>query len=181
MRRKFGIIWPTGSAVPPPNASPKCSASGRWSVDVPKDFKELLALLNSHNVEYLVVGAFALAHHGAPRFTGDLDILVKSDTENAWRIISCLNEFGFASVGLKATDFTVPGQVVQLGVSPVRIDFLTTLTGVDWQEAYAGKIKGVLAGIPVFYLGKDAMLKNKKSLGRKKDLADIESLDHTTD
>lgn len=178
---KAGIIWPIGSAAPLPNASPKSNAYERWSVDVPNDFKELLALLNAHKVEYLVVGAFALAHHGVPRFTGDLDILVKPDTDNARRILACLNEFGFASVGLEATDFTELDRVVQLGVTPVRVDILTSLTGVDWHEASSGKSEGDLGGVRVFYLGKNALLKNKKTLGRKKDMADIESLEDCTD
>ena len=121
-------------------------------------------------------GAFALAHHGAPRFTGDLDILVKPDDKNARRLVECLNAFGFESLGLKAADFTEPEQVVQLGVAPVRIDFIASLTGVSWQEAYDGRTDGSLAGIPVFYVGKDALRKNKKALGRQKDLADLEAL-----
>lgn len=148
-------------------------------MDLPNDFKELLALLNAHKVEYIVVGAFALAHHGAPRFTGDLDILVKPEEENARRLLTCLNEFGFGSVGLAVEDFTTPDSVVQLGVAPIRVDFLTSLTGVDWQQAYAGKAEGKLKGIPVYILGKEAIFKNKKALGRKKDLADIEALEQT--
>lgn len=150
-------------------------------MDVPNDFKELLALLNAHKVEYLVVGAFALAHHGAPRFTGDLDILVKPEAENARRILACLNEFGFSSLGLEIADFTVPEHVVQLGVTPVRIDLLNSLTGVDWNEAFEGKTEGKLGEIPVYYLGKNAFFKNKKSLGRKKDLADLEALEGNAD
>ena len=150
-------------------------------MEIPNDFKELLALLNAHKVEYLVVGAFALAHHGAPRFTGDMDILVKPEIENARRILSSLNEFGFSSVGLSKEDFIKPERVVQLGVSPVRVDFLTSLTGVGWQEAYNEKTEGTLAGVPVYFVGKQALLKNKKALGRAKDLADIESLENDDD
>jgi hypothetical protein len=146
-------------------------------VDAPNDFRELLELLNAHKVDYLVVGAFALAHHGVPRYTGDLDILVKPDDENVQRLVACLNEFGFSSLGLQAADFTQPEQVVQLGVSPVRVDFLNSLTGVTWQEAFDGRIRGTLADIPVYFLGKDALFKNKKILGRKKDLADLEALE----
>lgn len=145
-------------------------------MDVPNDFKELLGLLNAHKVDYLVVGAFALAHHGAPRFTGDLDILVKPNSENGRRIVACLNEFGFESLKLKPDDFAEPEQVIQLGVAPVRVDFLSSLTGVSWQEAFEGKTEGFLGGVPVFYVGKETIRKNKKALGRKKDIADLESL-----
>lgn len=145
-------------------------------MDAPNDFKELLALLNAHKVEYLVVGAFAMAHHGAPRFTGDLDILVRPEKDNAMRILACLKEFGFASLGLQTSDFTAPEQVVQLGVSPIRVDFLTSLTGVTWQEAYEGRVEGLLGGLPVCFLGKNTILKNKRILGRKKDLADLEAM-----
>lgn len=148
-------------------------------MDVPNDFKELLALLNAHKVEYLVVGAFAMAHHGAPRFTGDLDILIKPEEENARRILACLDAFGFASLGLSISDFTQPEQVVQLGVAPVRVDFITTLTGVSWQEAIDSKMEGLLAGVPVYFLGKEVIRKNKKALGRHKDMADLEALGYS--
>jgi hypothetical protein len=145
-------------------------------VDVHNDFKELLALLNAHKVDYLVVGAFALAHHGAPRYTGDLDILVKPDEQNAKRILDCLNEFGFSSLSLQVSDFLEPDQVLQLGVAPVRVDFINSLTGVTWQEAFDSRSKGTLADVLVYFLGKDAIFKNKKTLGRPKDLADIDAL-----
>lgn len=100
------------------------------------DFKELLVLFNARHVEYLIVGGYALAFHGAPRFTGDLDIFVKPDSINAQRILHALEAFGFASVSLTASDFEHPDQVVQLGVPPVRIDLITSLTGVSWDEAW---------------------------------------------
>lgn len=153
---------------------------GNKSVETHNDFKELLALLNAHKVEYLVAGAFALAHHGAPRFTGDLDILVKPDIENAQRLLKSLNEFGFGSLGLQVEDFTEQDQVVQLGVAPVRVDILTTLTGISWHEAFTDKEQGMLGGIPVYFLGKHTILKNKRLLGRKKDLADLEALGEDT-
>lgn len=146
-------------------------------ITIPNDFKELLALLNSHNVDYLVVGAYALALHGSPRFTGDLDIYVKPDTENAHRILAALKDFGFGSLPLEERDLTEFHQVIQLGVAPVRIDLLTSLTGLSWTEASAGKLKGELGGIPVFFLGKKEYISNKKALGRQKDLADAEALE----
>ena len=145
-------------------------------ITIPNDFKELLALLNSHNVDDFVVGAYALALHGSPRFTGDLDVYVKPDIENAHRILAVLNEFGFGSLSLEEKDFTGTNQVIQLGVAPVRIDLLTSLTGLQWEEAVTGRLKGELGGVPVFFLGKKEYIRNKKVLGRQKDLADAEVL-----
>jgi hypothetical protein len=145
-------------------------------MEVQPDFKELLALLNVHKVDYLIVGAHALAFHGAPRNTGDLDILVHANWENAIRILEALNEFGFGKVGLTEADFSRPDYVVQLGVPPVRIDIVTSITGVSWEEAKHGCEKGIFGGLPVCYLGKQQFIINKKTLGRKKDLADLEAL-----
>ena len=100
-------------------------------MEIERDFKELLELLNSHRVEYLLVGAYALAFHGAPRFTGDLDVFVKPDSANSRRLIAALTDFGFGSVGLSADEFERPDQVVQLGVPPVRIDLITGISGVS--------------------------------------------------
>ncbi|MGA2071357.1 MAG: nucleotidyltransferase [Sedimentisphaerales bacterium] len=143
---------------------------------IPRDFKELLELLNSHKVEYLVVGSYALAFHGAPRFTGDIDLFVKPEQANAKRILAVLNEFGFGSLELSEADFTTPDNVVQFGVPPVRVDIMTSLTGVSWEKAQAGKVSGGCGEVIVFYIGKTDLIANKKSLGRSKDLADIEAL-----
>lgn len=98
------------------------------------DSKEFIALLNSRGVEYLIVGAHSLAFHARPRFTGDLDILLRPSPENAAKIVAVLNEFGFADLGVKASDFTTPEQVIQLGRAPHRIDLLTSLSGVSMDE-----------------------------------------------
>jgi hypothetical protein len=145
-------------------------------LDVQPDFRDLLALFSAHKVECVVVGAYALAFHGAPRFTGDMDILVRPGVRNARRIIAALAEFGFASLGLTAKDFKVSGRVVQLGVAPVRIDLVTSLTGVSWKEAAAGSRLGRYGDVRVRYLGKTEFVKNKRAIGRSKDLADIEAL-----
>ena len=141
-----------------------------------KDFKELLELFNALSVEYLIVGGYALAFHGAPRFTGDLDLCVKPDAENAQRILDALNEFGFGSLPLTANDFQQPEQVVQLGVPPVRIDLITSLTGVSWAEASGGRVAGTYGNVPVYYLGREQFVENKRATGRLKDRADIEAL-----
>lgn len=145
-------------------------------MEIERDFKELLVLLNSHHVEYLLVGAYALAFHGAPRFTGDLDVFVKPDSSNAARVISALNDFGFGSVGLSAQDFEKPDQVVQLGAPPVRIDLITGLSGVSWKEVADGGAAADLDGVPVRFIGREQLVKNKLATGRKKDLADLEAL-----
>jgi hypothetical protein len=145
-------------------------------METPSDFKDLLALFNAQGVEYLLVGGYALAFHGAPRFTGDLDIFVKPSPENAQRIMAAINQFGFASTGLGPADFNAPDKVVQLGVPPVRIDVMTSLTGVSWEEAWSGRVKGTYAGLDVFYIGIEEFVKNKRSLGRQRDIADLEAL-----
>ena len=146
-------------------------------MEIYQDFKELLELLNVHKVEYVIVGAYALSFHGVPRFTGDIDILVKPDQDNAAKILVALKDFGFGSLDLKESDFHEPGQVIQLGVAPVRVDLITSLTGLSWQEVFSGKVKGNFGEVNVYYLGKKELLANKRALGRKKDLADIEALE----
>ncbi|MDD5326489.1 MAG: hypothetical protein PHY02_01590 [Phycisphaerae bacterium] len=146
-------------------------------MEIQKDFKELLGLFNAHKVEYMVVGGYALAFHGAPRFTGDIDLLVKPDSKNARRILAALNDFGFGSLNLSESDFTRQDSIVQLGVPPVRVDIITSISGVDWDKAHAGKVAGDYDGVATSFLGKKEFILNKKATGRKKDLADLEALD----
>ena len=145
-------------------------------MEVQPDFRDLLALFNKHQVEYILVGGYALAFHGAPRYTGDMDIFVRADSPNASHIIAALNEFGFESVGLTAADFETTNRVVQLGVPPVRVDIVTSLTGVSWEEVYENRIAGKYGDVPVFYIGRDQFISNKRAIGRRKDLADLEAL-----
>ena len=145
-------------------------------MEIQQDFRDLLELFNSNKVEYIIVGGYALAFHGAPRYTGDIDIYAKPDTRNAEQIMSALDKFGFGSVGLAAADFVKPGQVVQLGVPPVRIDIITSIGGVSWDEAFTGRVAGRYGDVDVYYLGRAQFIQNKRSVGRKKDLADIEAL-----
>ncbi len=145
-------------------------------METQSDFKELLALLNANHVDYIIVGGYALAYYGLPRFTGDLDLLVKPDTDNARGIIDALSEFGFSSLGLTEDDFIQPEQVVQLGRPPVRVDFITSISGVTWDEAWDGRIEGSYGDIPVNYLGRGQFIANKLATGRTRDLADVELL-----
>jgi hypothetical protein len=145
-------------------------------MEVQPDFRDLFAFLNAHGVEYLIVGAYALAFHGAPRFTGDIDVLVRPDPDNARRMIEALADFGFRFDNLTAEDFQNPEKVVQLGVPPVRIDLLTSITGVTWEQAASHKEPGSFGEVPVNYLGRAQFVANKRATGRRKDLADLEAL-----
>jgi hypothetical protein len=145
-------------------------------MEVQEDFRDLLALFNAHNVDYVIVGAYALALHGAPRYTGDMDIFVKADRGNAQRILAALEEFGFGSVGLTPEDFAIPENIIQLGVPPVRVDIVTSLTGVSWDDVASGREKALYGDVSICYIGKKEFIRNKRALGRKKDLADIEAL-----
>ena len=145
-------------------------------MEVQKDFRDFLALLNEHEARFMIVGGYALAHHGAPRFTGDIDVFVKPDHENAKRIINALADFGFSSLDLTIDDFLDQNKVVQLGLPPVRIDIITSISGVTWEEADASKEPGLYGDVSVFYIGKSQYITNKQAIGRTKDIADIEAL-----
>ena len=145
-------------------------------MEIQSDFRELLELLNAYKVEYIIVGGYALAFHGAPRYTGDIDILVKPAPENAHRISKALEDFGFGSIGLTVKDFKNQDNVIQLGVPPVRVDIMTSITGVIWKNALSGSVEGKYSDISVKFLGLDEFVLNKRAVGRKKDLSDLEAL-----
>ena len=145
-------------------------------MDIQSDFKDLLELFNKYQVKFLIVGGYALAFHGAPRMTGDIDLFIDTNSENAQRIMQALGEFGFGDVGLTLQDFILPEKVIQLGVPPVRVDIITSLSGVSWEKAYGSKESGKYGNVPVFYINKELFLFNKRAIGRKKDEADIEAL-----
>jgi len=123
------------------------------------------------------VGAHSLAFHGRPRYTGDLDILVSPDAENAGKLVVLLNEFGFGEAGFKESDFTQGAQVIQLGRASNRIDLLTSLTGVTNTDAFVDKVAAELDGIPVYVLSRNNLIRNKRSVGRPQDLADLAELE----
>jgi hypothetical protein len=141
------------------------------------DLREFLESLNSRGIDYVIVGAHSLAFHARPRYTGDLDILVRATPGNAAKLVDLLNQFGFADAVFKDSDFTEPGQLIQLGRAPNRIDLLTSITGVTTDEALATKVMAELDGIPVFILGKDALIRNKRAVGRPQDIADLDTLE----
>tara|TARA_R110002072_G_scaffold205713_4_gene363576 strand:+ start:4991 stop:5458 length:468 start_codon:yes stop_codon:yes gene_type:complete len=147
--------------------------------DLNDDFRDLLTALGAAEVAFLIVGAHALAAHGVVRATGDLDILVQPSPENAQRVVAALREFGapLAAHGVSEEDFGLPGMVYQIGLPPRRIDLLTAISGVSFEEAWAGRIEIVVSDIHVALLGRDALIKNKLATGRKKDLLDVELLE----
>jgi hypothetical protein len=145
-------------------------------MDLPSDFKALLALFNASGVEYVIVGGYALAQHGAPRFTGDIDILVKADAANARNILAALDAFGFGSLGLTSDDFNTPDQILQFGFPPQRIDLMTSITGVTWDEVKSGSVTGMYDDVPALFIGRSQLIANKRATGRAQDLADLEAL-----
>jgi hypothetical protein len=170
------MTCPSGSLDRQPNGSPLSRFCAVNTMEIQPDFRDLFALLNEHKVEYLIVGGYALAFHGAPRYTGDIDIFVRPHPANATRILKALAAFGFQFPNLTIDDFQNPDKVVQLGVPPVRIDMITSLTGVAWKEAAEFKKSGFYGDVPVHYIGREQYIANKRAIGRKKDLADIEAL-----
>jgi predicted nucleotidyltransferase len=140
------------------------------------DFRELLELLDRHDVRFLVVGGYSVALHGHPRYTKDLDLWILADGSNAERLLAALGDFGFGSLGLSAGDFTAPGHVVQLGVAPARIDLLTSLSGVDFETCWARRETVDVDGLRLPVISLDDLRANKRALGRHQDLADLEAL-----
>lgn len=145
-------------------------------MEIQSDFRDLLKLFNEHEVQYILVGGYALAFHGAPRYTGDIDLYVNPTLENAQNILLAIDDFGFGSLGLSLDDFQFPDKVVQLGMPPVRIDIITSLSGVTWELVFNGRIEGKYGDLSVFYIGLNEFVANKRATGRKKDLADLEAI-----
>lgn len=143
---------------------------------LPSDLREFVALLNSHKVEYLIVGAYALGFWGKPRYTGDLDVLIRPSPENASLVQQMLIEFGFGSLGVSPEDLIQEQQVIQLGFPPQRIDLLTSLSGVSFEEAWTTREPGFLDGLPVYFIGRESFVKNKRATGRPQDAADLAAL-----
>jgi len=141
------------------------------------DWLEWLSSLNARRVEYVIVGAVALAHHGAPRYTGDLDCLVRPTAENAQRILDALRDFGFGSLVITIDDLSRTDRVVQLGFPPGRIDLVTSIDGVTWDEVAATAEPGSYGGVPVRFISREALIRNKRASGRTQDLADVERLE----
>jgi len=140
------------------------------------DLSEFIGLLDSRDVEYVIVGAHSLAYHGRPRYTGDLDILVRPSPANASKVAAVLRDFGFADL-VEEADLIKPEQILQLGRAPNRIDLLTSLSGVGVDEIFETKISTQLDDLPVFVLSKELLIRNKRAVGRPQDLADVTELE----
>jgi hypothetical protein len=143
---------------------------------LPADFKDFLRLLNSHGAEYLVVGGYAVAYHGRPRATGDLNLWVAIHPRNAASLVQTLQEFGFTSDEIAVDLFLRENQVIRMGVPPLRIEILTTISGVRFEECYRAKVREIVDGIPIDFIALDHLKVNKKAAGRHRDLDDLESL-----
>jgi hypothetical protein len=140
------------------------------------DFKDFFASLNGARVRYLVVGGYAVALHGHPRYTKDIDVWVGSDEENAGRLVRALEDFGFGSLGLATEDFLVPNRIIQLGYPPSRIDLITTLPGVTFEECYPSGVKVSVDDLTITFIDLENLITNKRASGRYQDLADLENL-----
>ena len=140
-----------------------------------KDLLEFIDLLNANRVEYLVVGGFALAWHGYPRFTADIDFLVRPDKANGELLVKTLVESASAAWA-SVRDFSRPDQIVQLGAKPNRIGLITSIAGVPFEEAWTTRAAGSIEGRPVCFIGREALLRNKRATGRPQDLRDVDAL-----
>ena len=143
---------------------------------VAQDFEEFFESCNKNGVEYVVVGGYAFAFHAHPRYTGDIDVFVRPSEDNARRIIKALNDFGFKLTSLTWQDVASAGKVVQLGYPPLRIDVMTAIDGVTFDEAWSRKVESRYGAQQIYLLSKEDLILNKKASGRKQDLLDLESL-----
>ncbi len=149
----------------------------RGSESVNQDFIDLLRELSGAEARFLVVGAYAVSFHSEPRATGDLDIWVEATADNAPRVYAALRRFGAPLQDLSIEDLTSPNVVFQIGVPPRRIDILTSITGVAFEDGWRGRVQATVEGVHFAILGREALITNKRALGRPKDLADVEALE----
>jgi hypothetical protein len=144
------------------------------------DFVALLRELSAAEARFMVVGGYAVSFHSRPRATGDIDVWVEPTAANAARVFRALRAFGAPLQDLAEADLTRPDVVYQIGVPPRRIDLLTSLTGLSFDDAWADRTPGMLGGLEVPFIGREALIRNKRELGRARDLADLESLEPGT-
>jgi len=146
---------------------------------VTPDFSDMLSALSAEGVEHLLVGAYAMAVHGVPRATGDIDLWVRPSPENAEKVLRALARYGAPIAGLTVDDLSRPGTVFQIGVAPNRVDVLTAIDGVDFQEAWSRRITTEIEGMSVPVIGFDDLVRNKRATDRPRDRADAEELERT--
>ena len=145
-------------------------------METEKDYEEFLELLNKHDVKYCIVDAIALAFHAEPRYTKDIDIWVQASTINAERLLSALDEFEFSSLNLTAEDFFIEGNIIQLGYEPVRIDIITSIQGLDFNEVWQNRVQGSYGRQTVNFIDRENLIKSKKNSNRPQDKADLARL-----
>jgi hypothetical protein len=149
-------------------------------VKLPLDFKEFLSLLHIHRVNYLLVGGYAVAAHGYPRFTGDLDLWIQTSAENAENVLRVCREFGFDVANLRVELFINPKQMTRMGHPPLRIEILNSVSGLSFEHAWKNRIQDVWDGVPISMISLQDLRANKLASGRMKDLADLENLPDVT-
>ena len=141
-----------------------------------RDFEELLRLFNKYRVRYCIIGAYAVAFHARPRYTKDMDLLVEPSIENGRRLVGALKEFGFGGLKLKAEDFVQPGRFVQLGYEPVRVDLLTSIEGLTFEQVWRHRAHGQYGNVRACFIGRSDLIRNQGLSGRRQDQADLEKL-----
>lgn len=144
------------------------------------DFEELFASLTRHGAKAVVVGAYAMAFHGRPRYTKDFDVLIEPTPENAAKVLAALHDFGFGGLGLNVSDFE-PGRIVQLGMPPNRIDLLTRIDGVSFEDVWNSRVSGSSGGVTMHFIDRETLIRNKKASARPQDLVDVEVLERMRD
>lgn len=141
-----------------------------------KDFRDLCALLNAKNAEYLIVGGYAVAFHGAPRFTGDIDLFLRPTEENIGRVLEAVREFGFPTAGITPARILDKRTILELGRVPRQVHLMASISGVEWERAWNSRQPGSYGGLSVCFIGREDLIANKRASGRTKDLADVEAL-----
>lgn len=175
----MGDDWSTLAVTAAGAVARSGAAAGRDAVKLPPDFRDLLVCLSDAGAEFMVIGGFAVAHHGHVRATKDIDVFVRPTAENAGKVMRALEVFGapLAALDIDADDFATPGKVVQLGVPPLRIDLLTAATALDFDDASRTTGRLDVDGRLIPIIGFDDLIKNKRAAGRPQDLADVDSLE----
>jgi predicted nucleotidyltransferase len=140
------------------------------------DFEDFIQFLNQYEVDYMIVGGYAMAFHGSPRYTGDLDIWIDISESNAEKMLLVIQAFGFSSLGFKKEDFLKENLINQIGYPPLRIDILTNIDGIDFKEAYTQKQVIEIEDLKANYIGLRDLIQNKKTSGREKDIIDVKTL-----
>lgn len=149
------------------------------AIELPRDFSEFLRLLNDREVRYLVIGGYAVGYHGYPRATNDLDVWIAIAPDNAARVVEALEDFGFGSAELTTDLFLKEDSIIRMGLPPMRIEILTTISGVSFETCYQDRVEGIFGGTEVTLISLDDLKRNKRASGRYKDLDDLEHLPDT--